>query len=511
MGLHGEIFVTPEGSWSRQGPVLEAPPLFRRTGTGFDEDLTWPQVSTAEWHTLVQTALPAALQAQPAEVSVPVLAWLLLTPVAPWVRRLANGRFPILNVWGTRGSGKTSYVEQVLRLLGFCQAPGEHIKLGSANASDFDQVKNLSAANALPVVLDEYKPGQLRATYRDALYRNIRHLYDGKVVERGLPDQTVRRYPLVAPLALLGEAPLEEPALVSRSIIVNPNPAVPKDPTYKARFRTLKGLPLEGFAAGYVTWLLGQDLQTWYPEVETETEAILARLGIELDEPRMVANLVTIVLGWRVIGELARAANVALSPVVLDKVVESLARQLVGDAGRAKTSLDKFFEEIETLISLGKVEVQKHFIVVGPWVHCHLAAMHEAWLEQKRKTGQDVEGLTLQALKTQARENERSGGYVARAEARVSIGEHRYRGIILDARKLQAAGLEPGTWMVNALAQGVDQYTVGSEVLDGVSPEEDQRVFDTIVARDMAAERERLGLAPNTELLVNTHLAKRPS
>ena len=147
-----------------------------------------------------------------------VVGWMMALPfkarlvnAVPTVRR----QFPILNLWGERGAGKTQTRGQdyitVLRRL-------RRIEENRRN----DQVTlmlSAHATNLLPRIYDEYKPSKLMKNKAAEVSSFLRAVYDSQTGERGFSNnsgQGTVSYTYTAPVALVGEQILYESALKER-------------------------------------------------------------------------------------------------------------------------------------------------------------------------------------------------------------------------------------------------------------------------------------------------------
>lgn len=144
----------------------------------------------------------------------PILAWHAATLWAPEIREAMAGRFPLLNLAAPRGSGKTTLLETI----GLAVGGGTQIL--SARATRFAILRDLAGSTTIPVVLDEYRRGEIPDHQMGSLHDLLRRTYDGSSDQRGQQDQTVRTYHLRAPVALAGESRIADPALADRSILV---------------------------------------------------------------------------------------------------------------------------------------------------------------------------------------------------------------------------------------------------------------------------------------------------
>lgn len=180
---------------------------------------------------------------------VQLAGWFFATFAAPMVRRVTGGPFPLLMVFGTPEAGKTTILELFQRLCGLAGA------LHSSTDTKFANIELLASSNTLPVVFDEHRRTDVNR-YRANLYPALREAYNAGIQSRGQKDLSVARYHLTAPVAIGGETPFRDPALLDRTIHVKLERAG-KNP---AALRELYALPVEQFNAGFYRHVAGRDV-----------------------------------------------------------------------------------------------------------------------------------------------------------------------------------------------------------------------------------------------------------
>ena len=162
--------------------------------------------------------------------------------------------FPILFVHGGQGSGKTSTASLIMRLCGYSISD-----TFSCTMKSFPMLKLLSSTNAVPIILDEFKKSDMKDDQVNSLLRNIRKTYSGEIEDKGNADQTVSDYRLTAPLSVMGEWNINQPAIMERVLLIRLTDVVKKEIAMQAAFNNLKGLTLEGFMPGYIQFCLNQN------------------------------------------------------------------------------------------------------------------------------------------------------------------------------------------------------------------------------------------------------------
>jgi hypothetical protein len=200
----------------------------------------------------------------------PILGWYMASPMKVLFARLGY-RFPILNVCGTRGSGKTTTIHSMLRLLGITDPCSYDV-----GTTRFVMLSLLGSTNAVPISFSEFR----ESIQDDSVGRYIRLSYDIGKDARGRPDQTTIEYPLIAPFSVDGEDKLDDPAVLERSIVVNLSPhAIEEGSDSWEAFQELGDLSLESFALPYYRYIITHDVAILLDEAEQDVyEAFPIRL-----------------------------------------------------------------------------------------------------------------------------------------------------------------------------------------------------------------------------------------
>ena len=179
------------------------------------------------------------------------LGWFFSTPFKPYIMKNIH-HFPILDVLGAKGSGKTSLLSLLWRLFAF---QGD---MFSASLSAFSWIKTLSASNCFPICFDEFKTSDMSIFHMGQIQQFIRKIYSNEVEMRGRPDQSLVKYHLHAPVVIVGESAFQEPAILERIVPVSLF-IRSLSSEYRRNFRTLENLPLQAFLPVYLRWCLSQN------------------------------------------------------------------------------------------------------------------------------------------------------------------------------------------------------------------------------------------------------------
>jgi len=174
--------------------------------------------------------LQALLTCQSPEVLGKLIGWM----VASFWRQLlhhAHSQFPLLHVYGTAGSGKSSMTEALLSLFYYKKRPVGVTPSGTPFA--FQAL--VAGSASIPVMLDEYKPGAMNREILEKYRAILRDAYNMKTVARGGGSRTKDSYAalsqvtLSGPIIFMAEAVETETAIMERMVLVTlkrPSPLV---------------------------------------------------------------------------------------------------------------------------------------------------------------------------------------------------------------------------------------------------------------------------------------------
>lgn len=143
---------------------------------------------------------------------------------------LRFNQFPLLHPNGPAGSGKTLSTTLLGKMYHNTSAP--MIRACGQGTTNFALRDCFSASASIPLILDEYKPAELKADRQDFLLQHFRLLYNQGVgasggMSRGGADASFRditEYSFSTPTAYIGESQEMQTAVVQRSVPVSFNP-----------------------------------------------------------------------------------------------------------------------------------------------------------------------------------------------------------------------------------------------------------------------------------------------
>ena len=207
LGKHGDYLVTNTGALDSYGVIktgTEAPYTF------IDRGREIPQIvlSTEPPNVELLNILP---KINKPEVIWPMIGWYFAAFHKPVLEEI-DYRFPVLNLFGTRGSGKSSTVLKAFQpLMGY-----DRERTYDANTTRFVILTLLGSMNNIPVAFSEFRSSNIQGFIRYVLLS-----YDMGHDPRGNADQSTTDYPLLAPFSIDGEDQIDDPAAMERSIPVH--------------------------------------------------------------------------------------------------------------------------------------------------------------------------------------------------------------------------------------------------------------------------------------------------
>jgi DNA primase len=377
------------------------------------------------------------------------LGWFFAAPFRPRIMA-SHGKFPILCVWGTQGSGKTSIIKDVFWPLAGIEPNTEPF---SATATQFALLQQLSATSSVPVFIDEYKPRDMRESRVKDLIRYLRCLYNGEAASRGRPDQSLVYYILKAPVCLAGEsAPSGDAALNERLISVSPNKNTLMTRGFQTAFQQLRRLPLGDLAAPYIQFALGRDTAADLERALSVTLAVLANAkDLQPIKDRCRHNLMVAIFGIMMFEEFAQSLGVQTPELDIDAVVPSCMSNTKDDDERTKDAFDRFLEALAAYALMGALEEGRHYTMASGYLCIHLRSCYEVYLAERRRAGLDDETNGLSALRRIIYEKLEQGGYVVQMDRRVYLGKQFVRTVAIEPEKV------PESLDIDAFASSLDR------------------------------------------------------
>jgi len=468
LGRNGRAWVTEDSVLTAKGELApqEAPIVFLDPGRTLPA-MAYPEAnSPRELLEVLQQLSRLLPQINTPQVIWPIIGWFLAAPVKPVFAEFGV-RFPHLDLYGTKGSGKsTTVLEVFLRMLGYVKGSS-----WDCSTTPFVLLSLMASTSSIPVSLSEFRRTTLSERSFATLRRALLLAYDSGKDSRGRADQTTQEYVLSAPLVLDGEDVVSDPAIRERTLVVNlsPHTITISSEAWEA-FSKLVVLPLAWFARPYIQYTLGYDaerLEVLWKEQLHE----IAQNFPDILADRVRRNLVVALCGVRLYEGFLAAQGVTVDPV--DASVLRAARETAesSELGRGSTMSDIFVEELLNAVVLAPSG--KPFL----WVYdtarnvlwFQLSTALSWWHKDRRRRGQS----TLQTAAMQAQLAERSlaidgpGQYIDGPRA-FTVNNVRRRLYGVDVEACYRAGLDvPSALEVQSVITPISRPVVlGREIKD---------------------------------------------
>lgn len=148
-------------------------------------------------------------------------------------------QFPMLHINGAAGAGKTAMTRLFSNLHYYMSEP----KMLTPTSTVFAVTQAVSSSSSIPLILDEFKPGEMVPATYDKFKLLLRDAYNSRSVEKGggtrenSDYRSVHKTQLSAPICFIAEAAESESALMERVVLLTlVKPPVVRQQVYLAKF-----------------------------------------------------------------------------------------------------------------------------------------------------------------------------------------------------------------------------------------------------------------------------------
>jgi DNA primase len=434
----GPRWVTKDMVLSTQGILTEPNVKYISNGASLEERLVYDFPPDQETKALAAKIMPLISKVNEAHVMIPLIGWFVGALVSPIIRSI-TGSYPLLWVWGSAGSGKTSIIKDVMwPLVGVLKNRDPF----SATDTLFSQIRTLSSTTSIPVIYDEYRRDMGKAK-KDQCHRLARRVYNGDLEQRGRADQTLAFYRLAAPTCFIGEMLPNDAAILERIICVLPDKnALTQD--RQCSFEILTRLPINKLAGPLVKFALSRSIVSDLSVAKTFVDRILTEINMTDIPPRIKKNLIAMTVGNCIWEEFASSLGVTLPDVDSQAMFKTLiGNSMRSDSGASsvRDSADDFLSDLSTYAGMGILEEGVHYVVSGQKdekgtyskkLYLRLKICYEVYLREKRKAGQEDETNGMEALKLLINQKIKKGSYYVETNRRISFRDTQYACVGID-------------------------------------------------------------------------------
>lgn len=346
LGRHGDVWVTPSGCITTNGTLpVESSPFVYLNPRHVQRDIIYEDAGAglADIAELFAELYPTI---NVPEVVMPALGWFSACAIKPLIEE-AGYRMPNLSVWGTKGGGKTSLIKLLLKLLGDVNPAGMY-----SGTTHFVTTTLVASATSIPVFLSEFRldmDSQALRTLRSIMLMQ----YDTGSDARGRADQTVREYPLCAPIILDGEDIFDDAAIRERMISVNMSPEnIAERSTAWRAYKELADIPIHLLALPFVRFTLAKDVDWVVDNVTEQLEHTMRVFPLKMAD-RVRQNIAVCLAGWRLFYEFMESLDL-LFPLPTPVAFASSTSDVVNtQTGRSRSLVDDFVTDAVNHVATG--------------------------------------------------------------------------------------------------------------------------------------------------------------
>lgn len=169
----------------------------------------------------LKEVLKSLLQCQKPSYLGKLVGWMISAVYRMWFHRV-YGQFPLLHINGAAGAGKTG----MARLCANFHYYREEPKMVTPGSTAFAITQNAAGSSSIPLIIDEYKPHEMKPELHDRLKLLMRDAYNNRVTERGggtrdsADYRSIHATNISAPICFIAEAIESEPALMERVVLL---------------------------------------------------------------------------------------------------------------------------------------------------------------------------------------------------------------------------------------------------------------------------------------------------
>jgi hypothetical protein len=354
IGLLDDTWVIKDLNITKDG-IQETPSIiaYSKGEDSFLNKISYKTLDGAQYKSMIDEFYKTIFRINDPFIIMTWIGWLFATPVKPLITKLAGG-FPLLQVYGGMGSGKTSTASQMMRLSGYKEK-----QTMSCTQRSFPMLKLLSSTNAIPVYLDEYKEKDMKNEEIDSLQRFMRKSYSGEVESKGRPDQTISDYILAAPVAVMGEWSINQPAIKERLLVARFTGEVKTNKNLNQEFEKLKSLELEGFMPEYIKYVLGVDIQNLFAESLSLVKSHFKDVEVA---PRVLNNLSVMVMGLELFKRFGAMKGCVVPEMNIPELLNKQLGEITGTkSGQVRSAVDQLIEELSVMAQRSNIYRNTHY------------------------------------------------------------------------------------------------------------------------------------------------------
>lgn len=366
--------------------IRNAPPL-----RGDGGDMTVPEEAREFFRNFFRINAP--------ELLARMFGWYLACFFTQAIRHISE-QFPLMQIYGPAGSGKTATNKLLIRLHYYMARPRTQSAVGGTKFA-FEAL--VSASASIPLVIDEFKPREMRKDQVDVLKHLIRTNYDADHISKGrvssdsgISRMDVRDSRNAAPLIFIGEALESQTAVIARSVEVPLTPESRRGCSAAFSYCHLHRDVLSRFGRHCMESAYQVNLDRLRDELHRNKVLVEQHAGIQGgNADRQVHNMAVILTGLefgrkvlhRIFGDEFDSEIDRLRDAVLGRR-ETLVRRNMSEASKV----------IDTLAYLSRGEEEdkfrmqfgKDYVTNGVFIEIHMRNAYTKYVRFKRSLNEEV-------------------------------------------------------------------------------------------------------------------------
>ena len=434
IGFYKDYFVCPGYCIGKNGIVDNPPVEYVPQGMLLDDMMI---VKNDDFEEMVPLFASNIMRLNNPKLMIPALGWIVACYYKELIKN-AISYFPIMTYFGVAESGKTSLAILLWRLFGV-KSNG---RLLSAHSTRFPIMSSLSSTRVVPIIIDELKR-DIGPDKINFWKQTIRSSYFGEIDMRGNPDRSIQKYPLLAPLMLVGEmSMLKEVAIKHRTLQLT------FDGTYirthqecRDAYFVLYSSHLESFMPHFVIWYLNEDaanFDTHWKEAKTELESY----KLTDTSLRVTDNMAVIIFGIRALQRFLATCGheIKIDNDDIHGSLDTIIKSILTVKDRPKNSFDELVESLGVMYQERKIlegihvkrEVNKLYIHLNSCV-----PIFKKWAWEHQFDGEILDRNEYFNLT-----KEMTGGYVVNNNVVKRFSDTVHRAVEIDLIEADKLGLD---------------------------------------------------------------------
>jgi energy-coupling factor transporter ATP-binding protein EcfA2 len=289
--------------------------------------------------------------------------------------------FPLLFLYGDRGSGKSTLSGVLAKMLGY---KSTRDKLSySSTAQPFKQAA--SSTNAFPVITEEF--GVKRGDSFQAQMNFLKELTNRGIIKYGLYANRNAEYPLSAPTVLQGNNYVKNEAVADRCLPIHMDKI---DLAMTRQEATdLIRMDMSDFLYPYLQYLIEKQDQ-WHHWYE-HAEEIVGNIN---RDARTSITAVAVIMGILMMNDLAEHVG---ADMVTDDIMQEIVNDIVEqrDLSNPKESHVRFLEYVQEHHAEEDISRLKTTLLNGSTIWINKAFWMNKFLEDTKSKGQEIEEASL--------------------------------------------------------------------------------------------------------------------